>query len=169
MVETKATKAAAQPSPSARPAREGLRELVALACLLWPGIATKAAERWLSQALALVEPAPSQDEMENFLRWAAREESLKTAVVRLAVAVTPDRFVPWMKTHRADQKRRNEMAARLAVQRAPKRCESSREEQEQRQAQAQAQAQLNQEMASRALAFLGATKGSGQAMRRPKF
>jgi hypothetical protein len=105
--------------------------------------------------------------MENFLRWVAREESLKTAVVRLAVAVTPDRFVPWMKTHRADQKCRAELAARLAaqaVQRAPRRCESSLEEQEQR----QAQARLNQEMASRALAFLNATKGSGHAIRRPK-
>jgi hypothetical protein len=106
--------------------------------------------------------------MEAFLRWAAKEKSLKTAGVCLAAAVTKGRFVPWMTAHRAEQKRRVELAARLAAQAAqhtPRRCTSSLEEQEQR----RAQAELNKKMARHALASLDAAKSSGHAIRRPRF
>lgn len=119
-----ATNLSAQPPaselPPTRPALAALDELVALACSLWPQkLHRSAAERWLRQAIALVEPAPSLAEMTAFLRWVTEEESLKTAVVRLAVAVSPERLLPWMKAHRADRQRQVERKERTLAAPTP--------------------------------------------------
>lgn len=105
---------APEPSPSDRPAPGALSALVELACSLWPHkLHSSAAERWLRQAIGLVEPAPSRGEMATFLRWAAEEESLAKAAVPLAAAVSPGRFVPWMTRRRAKSQPRQPLVAEV--------------------------------------------------------
>lgn len=103
---------APEPPASDRPALEALGTLVTLACSLWPHkLHSSAAERWLRQAIGLVEPAPSRGEMATFLRWAAEEESLAKAAVPLAAAVSPGRFVPWVTRRRAKLQPRQPLLA----------------------------------------------------------